>query len=94
MVTASFMYGSDGNLAFGYRFKFDNSGQRLESEYLREDSTAVGTNIYKYSDFDKKGNWRKCVTFYNGNIYMITTLRIEYYLNADMKRIIINALII
>ncbi len=25
---------------------------------------------------------------------MITTLRIEYYLNADMKRIIINALII
>ena len=56
VVTASYMYGSDGNLEFGYRFKFDNSRQRLESEYLREDSTAVGTNVYKYSDFDKKGN--------------------------------------
>ena len=79
VITASFAYDGNGKLKSGYKFKLDSSGRRLGSEYINEDRAVVGTYVYKYSDFDRHGNWQKCVSFYNGSISVITTIRIEYY---------------
>jgi hypothetical protein len=78
-ITAFFEYDSRGKLIEGYKFKVDNNGQRIESRYIQPDSTEGGTNVYKYSHFDRLGNWSKCVTFFEGHIFSIETLKIEYY---------------
>ncbi len=79
-VTEVLIYNDENKLTSRYTFKHDAAGSVVESDYHGKDSTLLETYTYKYYDFDKKGNWRKLITYNkNGVINGITIFRIEYY---------------
>ncbi|HVX25163.1 MAG TPA: hypothetical protein VHB70_02385 [Parafilimonas sp.] len=72
-------YDMYNNYEVGYIFKMDSTGKRLETDNVDKHAKVTGISTYFYSDVDKEGNWRRCFTYYNGSLFMITILKIKYY---------------
>ncbi len=78
-IISTYNYGTYNNYEVGYTFKLDSTGRRLETDNVDKNGKVTGISIHVYSDFDKEGNWRRCITYYNGTVFMISTLKIKYY---------------
>ncbi|MCG8794595.1 hypothetical protein [Tenacibaculum finnmarkense] len=71
-------YDSGGNFDEEYYSKYDNKGNKIEMS----SSNAFGKKskyIYKYDNFDKKGNWTKKITFKNEIPDDILEREFEYF---------------
>ncbi len=77
--TDRYFYTSDGSLYSKSSYLFDANGNQTEEGVYGADGVLKTTNICKYDDIDKMGNWHTQVQYANENIAMVSERVIEYY---------------
>ena len=66
-------------------YKYDNSDLLVEEDQYDKEGQVIYIDIYKYSDFDKVGNWCKQVSYSTSytstckTTVWVTERKIEYY---------------